>query len=143
MDCQPILDSVARAAGYANFESFLIMDIRIMYTMQYAAYLRVCEIIGESAKGVPQENLCEWAEKDESISEEDKISIKKYCSQMELFLKCVAKLSGALEWFSIYLLTIDDFEIVELNYDNISGAMMNPNLIGEFYRTPGGSGWDD
>lgn len=126
--CQPILDSVSREAGYANFESFLLMDLRIMYTMQYVAYLEISQIIGESSEDIPQEELCDGIDTDETLSAEEKVDLVKFCQHVKLFLKCIGKLSSVLGNVSSYLLNVADFEIVQLNYDNLFSGMSSPDL---------------
>ncbi len=126
--CQPILDSVTREAGYANFESFLLMDLRIMYTMQYVAYLEVSKIIGEAGSDIPQEDICVGIDTDEDLSPEDRVKAAKFCQHLKIFLKCISKLSSVLGGVTNYLLNVADFEIVQLNYDNLFSGMTDPDL---------------
>jgi hypothetical protein len=139
--CQPILDSVTREAGYTNFESFLLMDLRLMYTMQYVAYLEVSQIIGASSKDIPQEELCDGIETDEMLSAEDKIKVAKFCQHLTVFLKCISTLGNVLGNVSSYLLNVADFEIVQVNYDHLFSGMSSPDLPDGFGYSAGG--YDD
>lgn len=139
--CQPILDSITREAGYANFESFLLMDLRIMYTMQYVAYLEIATMTGKSAKDIPQEDICDGIDNDESLSAEDKVKTAKFCQHLTIFLKCISKLTSVLGNVSSYLLNVADFEIVQLNYDLLFSGMTNPDLVDGFGYSAGG--YDD
>jgi hypothetical protein len=135
------LDSVTREAGYANFESFMLMDLRIMYTMQYVAYLEVSQIIGEASKDIPQEEICDEIDKNETLSPEERADSEKYCQHFTLFLKGISKLSSALGKVSSYLLNVADFGIIQANYDILISAMTNPDLAGDFGYSVGG--YDD
>ena len=141
-ECQPILDSIAIEAGYSNFESFLIMDLRIMYTMRYVAYLKITEIVGEVAKDIPEDNLCSRADKNENLDKEEKARVEKYCQQMAVFQKYISKLSITLKGLAAYVLKLDDIEIVNRNYDDLHSVMTNPDLIDDLNRS-GDGGWDD
>jgi hypothetical protein len=139
--CQPILDSITKEAGYANFESFMIMDLRIMYTMQYVAYLEVSQIIGEASKDIPQEEICDEIDTNKTLSPEERADAEKYCQHFTLFLKGISKLSSTLGNVSSYLLNVADFGIIQANYDNLISAMTNPDLAGDFGYSAGG--YDD
>ena len=59
--CEPCRDLMRRAvqdAGYKSFKSFLLMDLRITYTMRYLLYLRISEMAGEAALDAPVEKIC-------------------------------------------------------------------------------------
>jgi hypothetical protein len=135
------LDSVTREAGYANFESFMLMDLRIMYTMQYVAYLEVSKLIGDASKDIPQEEICDEIDKNETFSPEERADAEKYCQHFTIFLKCIGKLTSSLGHASSYLLNIADFDIVQLNYAILFSGMTNPDLVDGFGYSAGG--YDD
>lgn len=137
--CQPILDSIAIEAGYSNFESFVLMDLRVIYTMRYVAYLQISEYIGKTVQDVPDDNICEGMNQ-EDLNEEERADLEKFCRHLSTFVKCIGKLSQVLGKVTDYLFQVHDIEIVQANYDDLYSALTNPDLPNDMGAS---SGYDD
>ncbi len=140
--CREIMGQAIKDAGYSDFKAFIIMDLRISYTMRYLIYLKITELVGEVSQDLPVEKTCSDPSLREHLTEEDKKTVDKYCGQAIAYTRYIEKIGGFFKNIAQTLMSKGDFDIIEKNFDKIFSAISNENLPRELIRSGGGDDWD-
>lgn len=139
--CKEVMENAVVDAGYSSLESFMIMDLRMSYTMRYVLYLELTQLVSEAGEDIPIENLCAQGNQS-SLSTEDKKTFDEYCEKAVLYTTYIEKMSKFVNNLVEYLISKADFDVVASNFDELHDAITNPSLISELNRSGGGD-WDD
>jgi hypothetical protein len=139
--CRALMTKAVTEAGYSGLDAFLLMDLRISYTMNYVIYLRLAELVGGVASDVPIEAICTEEQFKEKIEKDKESEYTKYCRRAHGFVGYIERVGGMLKMVATTLMSKGDLEIVGKNYEKIYAAVTNQELIDELNHS--GGGWDD
>ena len=137
--CRDLMSQAVRDAGYKSFKSFLLMDLRIAYTMRYLLYLRISEMLGEAAQDAPVEKICEDPLLRESLNSKQEAKLNEYCAEAAKLSRVIERIGGFLKNLSVKLMSEGDIDIVHKSFDKIQSALNDERLS---IHLRGGE-WDD
>jgi hypothetical protein len=138
--CHDTLRDAVTKAGYADIKSFLIADARMHLTLNLYYHLKLTELVGEAANGVPAEDFCKVA--DLINGTPDPKQATEYCRKIKTTTGYLKKLGDVVVNLAKKLLSDGDIETVGKQVDSINAALTNENLIADFKHVAGG-GFDD
>ncbi|SFM13475.1 hypothetical protein [Marinobacter zhejiangensis] len=139
--CKARMETSVVSAGYRSLESFMVMDLRMSYTMRYVLYLELTQLVSEAGEDIPIENVCSVQNRN-NLSEADRQTFDDYCGKAVLYTGYIERVSRFVSDVVEYIVSKADFEIVAESFDEIHSAITDPRLISDLSRS-GGGGWDD
>lgn len=142
--CMKTLEKAVQDAGYKNFTSFLIIDIRVHLAMRHYAYLQISQMVREGLiESAPEDFCAKITEKElEQYNDEERKEVLRNCKRINTiskYLKVVSKYVGKI---AETLSHEGDIEVIGKMHDAIVGAWTDSRLIDEFEHVQGG-GFDD
>ena len=140
-ECRSIWRRAVQDAGYSNLKSFMLADLRISYTLHYAAYFRIGQILGELGQNVSLEKVCRDPVLRRNLYEEESAKLDEYCGRAVAISRYVQMLSKFVTVVSLEVLSKADFDIVNRHFDRLFEAISNPDLPSDLRR--GSGDWDD
>ena len=139
--CLDLMTEAVRDAGYESFESFLLMDLRISYTMRYVVYLRISKLIGDTSQDLPVEEACSKEHIDSIQDPEQRNKVEQYCRQAIVLSRHIERIGQLLSNLVEKLISKGDLSMVEKHFDALSKAITDQRLVSEFNRNSSGD-WD-
>ncbi|MBA53936.1 MAG: hypothetical protein CMK89_05725 [Pseudomonadales bacterium] len=140
-ECRSIWRRAVQDAGYSDLKRFMLADLRINYTMHYAAYFRIGQMLGELGQDVSLEEVCRNPVLRRNLYEEEKAELDEYCGRAVAISRYVQMLSKFVTVISLEVLSKADFDIVNRYFDRLFEAISNPDLPSDLRR--GSGDWDD
>jgi len=142
-ECRVLLNKAAQDAGYPSFESFLIMDVRIHYTMRSVAYLRIADLAGKTLEELSVDALRDDIRQNQELAQEKKVQVSKLSLDVASLDTHVSRIASFATSVSKQLLQQADLDLVAKHFDEILKALTNPDLPVGLRHTTGGGDWDD
>lgn len=139
-ECRNLMSKAVTDAGYSSFKWFIVMDLRIHYTMRYVLYLQIAEFIGDEAKDIPLESLCTNQKIRSMLDQEQKKKIDENCIHVAALSQHISIVASLINNVAKQLLIKGDLKILGENFDKIQAVISNEKLSEELRS---GSGWDD
>ena len=140
-ECREIMRKAVMEAGYSGLKEFMLVDLRMSYTMRYVAYLKITEIVGDLSEDIPVEDLCNNPQLRKNIDKAQREKVDKHCRQVVVFTSYIENIGSYFKYFAKEMMSKGDIELVAKNFERIHSTLTNKNLIKELNRSNGD--WDD
>lgn len=144
--CRELMDEAVKEAGYSGLNAFLLMDLRISYTMRHVAYLKLTQVVSGLSEEVSRDGVPEKACSDiANLSQmpESKEKARDYCRLVAALSNYIEMLSGYINGLSETLMQVGDIEMVNGRFDEIFAATTDERLFAELNHLSSSGEWDD
>ena len=139
--CRELMTQAVKNAGYSSFQSFLVMEVRLSYTMKYVAYVRISRLVGDLSKDVAAEDLCAEIESGLTPNSAQRDKFNEYCTTASAYAGYIERIGGLVNSAVTRLMQQADIELVDQHFDKIHAALTNDSLAADLNHSAGD--WDD